>query len=1180
MGAGPDLDFPRSDRFTVLKRLGAGGMGVVFEAYDRERSAPVALKTLRRMDPERLYALKREFRSLADLRHPNLISLGELRCEGGRWYFTMELIHGEDFLRHAWGSGPRASFDPDRLQRALGGLARGVAALHARGIIHRDIKPSNVLVDRDGRVVLLDFGLAADLTAPDAGGEERGSGTPLYMAPEVSAGAAPSLASDWYSVGALLHCALTGQPPDGPATPPPSVPGEHPALRALWDLCTALLKPDPSARPSGEEVLARLGVDGAPAGPTRVPFVGRSSELAALDQAAARTARGEAALVLVEGASGLGKSALARRFAELVRERAPSAVALFGRCYEQEAVPHKAFDGVVDALSRHLRSLSSADAAALLPEDAELLVRLFPVLARVPALAALPPAADASAAPSLVRRRAYEAFRALLRHLGRRGPLLLCIDDLQWTDADSLELLRALLRAPNAPPVLVVATRRPPREGEPAPALEGAVHLPLSPLSPEDGRALAEAAGAGRADAEGVMRESGGHPLFVQLLARHARPGAAPSKLDEVVWTTVAALDAQARRLLEVLAVAAGPLPQDVAGHAAGLSAAELKRCVSTLAAERLLSAGAGEAVEPYHDRVKEAVSAHLDEPSRRALHQSLARAMEAGAVAESDPRQLVVYLETTGETARAAELAERAARRAEEQLAFDLAIELYRRALALGGREAARRTILRLALAQVLAYAGRGVEAAEVFLAVGQTAEAALAMEARRRAAEQLLGSGHLERGLKLLAEVLAELGVTAPPTPGRAIASLFYQRARLAMRGFSWKERRAEEVPARALLEIDTLRGVGMSLWPVDQFRGVSFVTRSQRLALDAGERGRVALSFGLEGIYWAQMGKAPRYRQRAEEARRIAAPLADEQVGALLLAFDGVAAYCVGSFEESDRKLLETERMRDPKRISAWELNIFRLMRTWALRDRGAYGAMAAVLDAQLKEAVAHGDQYAETNLARVCNGVWLARDAPDDAALALDASRWTPPEGGYHFQHWFELVARMNVALYRGEPDLLRQFKPRIREVPLPMFQAMQIARVRTIAQWGRLALAEGARAAGSARRAAAGEALRTARRVARERTGYGNAWAALLRAGAANLRGERESAAVSLRDALERAEVLGMSHYAAAARRRLGGLLGGEEGNALRAAAAAWASAEGVRNPERMFEMLAPGYAAH
>src|SRR5262245_15258073 len=185
-------------RFQIVRWLGAGGMGVVFEALDVRRGTRVALKRIRRLGPEALLRFKTEFRALQGLQHPNLVQLDELFCDRGQWFFTMELIDGADFLAHVAASAgacelagthtlddgagcasgsagahgaepwrastpgamagtpscaPRRCFDEHRLRHALAQLAQGVTALHAAGKVHRDIKPSNVLVGPDGRVV-------------------------------------------------------------------------------------------------------------------------------------------------------------------------------------------------------------------------------------------------------------------------------------------------------------------------------------------------------------------------------------------------------------------------------------------------------------------------------------------------------------------------------------------------------------------------------------------------------------------------------------------------------------------------------------------------------------------------------------------------------------------------------------------------------------------------------------------------------------------------------------------------------------------------------------------------------------------------------------------------------------------------------------------------------------------
>ncbi|HEX4421924.1 MAG TPA: serine/threonine-protein kinase, partial [Kofleriaceae bacterium] len=323
-------------RFRLVRKIGAGGMGVVYEAFDRERDLRVALKHLAEPSSATLYLFKREFHALAGIVHPNLVALHELISDGQHWFFTMELIdEGVDFLSHVTGTAqtgagaagsdgagaaatevaapisavaittmetpharavnghatahaapvvPPWHVDHDHLRAAFVQLATGVSALHRAGKLHRDLKPSNAMVRKDGRVVLVDFGLVVELDSHTQDSPARPSrsarlpavtdshlaGSIAYMAPEQAAGHPLSEASDWYAVGVMLFEALTGRLPiegdplvmwnakqvvDAPA--PSQVAGNVPP--ELDALCVELLRRDPEARPTGAQVLARLG---------------------------------------------------------------------------------------------------------------------------------------------------------------------------------------------------------------------------------------------------------------------------------------------------------------------------------------------------------------------------------------------------------------------------------------------------------------------------------------------------------------------------------------------------------------------------------------------------------------------------------------------------------------------------------------------------------------------------------------------------------------------------------------------------------------------------------------------------------------------------------------------------------------------------------------------------------
>ncbi|HKU37340.1 MAG TPA: serine/threonine-protein kinase, partial [Polyangiales bacterium] len=445
-------------RLHVLETLGHGGMGVVYRAFDRDQRAQVALKTMHRVEPSAIYALKNEFRALTDVRHPNLVRLLDLFSEADGWFFTMELIDGVRFDQWVRPNG----LDEPRLRNAFAQLIDAIDCVHAAGKLHRDIKPSNVVVSADGHVCVLDFGLVTEPHAKGVGqtvSDHFVVGTPAYLAPEQGLGERASVASDVYALGVMLFEALMGKLPFAgsatemlmakqhgvPAWPEDFEPG---AQLGLVEICSRLLSRDPAARPSCEELRSefarphargsgRASFSSLPP-PMAAALIGRESELEQLRDAYRTMLSGRAVLVSVSGDSGIGKSALCQAFLDEL-QREGHAVVLRGRCNERESVPYKSFDALVDDLSRHLRRLRPEQTAALLPRDAAELLRLFPVLGRVDALAEAPVRAIAD--PNEQQRRAFEAFLELLGRMRDRAPLVLHIDDLQWTDRDSSQLL-------------------------------------------------------------------------------------------------------------------------------------------------------------------------------------------------------------------------------------------------------------------------------------------------------------------------------------------------------------------------------------------------------------------------------------------------------------------------------------------------------------------------------------------------------------------------------------------------------------------------------------------------------------------------------------------------------------------------------------------------------------------
>jgi hypothetical protein len=1194
---------PDLERFEVRRALGAGGLGVVYEAIDRATGAAVAIKTLHDVTPDALYRMQRELQLLQGLEHPNVCQHYELFEHDGRWYVTMECVRGEHILDAI--RDDQGDYDEVWLRDALSQLANALCALHEAGLVHRDLKPSNVLVEPSGRVVLIDFGFVETRASSGVSHSEAIVGTPHYMAPEQAVQGDVGPAADWYSFGVLLFEALTRRlPHDGDSALSIMLTKQHtdaPRASSLRDdvppdldrLCAELLRADPARRPVGGSILRRLGGDGSSRDSRLAltssiwlggPFVGRNDELAALRTALVDLENGRPIVVILEGTAGIGKSSLVRRFSD--EAFAAGALVLSGQCYEHESVPYKAFDSVIDGLARHLRRMPEAELAAMLPRDCDLLVRAFPALGGVSALASASPTRTSVSDPHEQRNRAFSALRELFQRLTLKRPLVLTIDDWQWADSDSVVLARDLMLHRESPAMLFVLTARPSADADSAARLDAIAtpatrRIRVDPLAEAQavdlvGQLRRQLAPSLVLDPAAIARATRGHPLYITELVRHAAARGSAGEvsptvgLDAAILARIAEFSVEGRAILDVLAVAGEPLPLALVRDVVDLDPALVQREVAIMRVAHLVRGGhADGAIEPYHDRVRQVVVDHMDEQKRTALHKRIAHAIEASPLARVRPELLLRHLDSAGETTRSADVALEAAQRAVVSGAFDHAASLYSLALRDGHFDEQRARALRIEMGHALANAGHADQAAQAFLAAATGAGPATRLDCYRQAAEQLLMVGEVERGLEVLGDLLADVDVAMPPTQKRAFMSVVWSRAKLRLRGLKWKDRRETEIAPETLLRLDVLKAASHSLGLVDNIRGADFNARFTLLALRVGERTRCVTALATEAVFLSSQGGRGviRARELIDTVRKIASESGDPRVRAFVSWAEGVSEYWVCHLSRAEELIREAERtFRDETTGTSIELKTTRIFLMWCLRHRGLWAQLRALRHEYVEDAERRGDRYIVTSVNRYLAALWLAADDADGARRMLADARWMLPDRGFHTQHWYELEARAETAMYdhtleRDLDEIQRMFDGLTSSVLL------RVTTVRALEQWlrGRLALCLGDRKA----------AQRAVARLARVDNLRAGIFGSMLEAAIAGR--SRDTVAVAkLRAASAAGDEHGLRMHAAIARYHLGKLLGGSEGSDLVAGAEGFMIAEGVANPERFANWFLPG----
>jgi len=549
----------QNGRYAILKKLGEGGKGVVYKARDTVLNRVVAVKMLKSAatDEEGYSRFIREAQAVAKLTHPNIVSIHDIGKEDGKQFFVLEYVDGMS-LRDLAATYPEGKCDLETALRIGMDVCSALQYAHSQGVLHRDIKPENILITQDGTAKLMDFGLARMLGQPRLTQDGIIVGTVAYVAPEVALGKEADGRSDLYSLGAVLYETVTGKPPfpgedpvkvifghihDYPVSPSrltPKVP------QALSDIIIKLLEKEPERRYQtaadllgvlrgvGEESLREALVPShkpsvvvpvpRPLGAREIQLIDRVGEMDLLRKAVDKSVRGEGGVVFLYGEPGIGKSRLARELGAYARLRGMQVMS--GRCpalFKMDGVPPYVLWN--EAIKDYLQVCTPERLYKVIGYYPSEVCKLVPEIKQK--LGTIPQSPPIS--PEDERNRLFEAVSQFVTNISKEAPLLVILDDLQWTDQSSLLLLHYLARGVHKESLLLLGTYRDTDIDERHPLspvltelnrerLLEAVQLRRMPLEDvsEMIKQILEQDDVPREFCELVYEKTGGNPFFVE----------------------------------------------------------------------------------------------------------------------------------------------------------------------------------------------------------------------------------------------------------------------------------------------------------------------------------------------------------------------------------------------------------------------------------------------------------------------------------------------------------------------------------------------------------------------------------------------------------------------------------------------------------------------------------------
>jgi tRNA A-37 threonylcarbamoyl transferase component Bud32/tetratricopeptide (TPR) repeat protein len=464
------------DRYEVVARISAGGMGEVYRARDPLLERELVLKVLpqrAQFQHDALERFVREARAASALNHPNIVTIYAIGEADNCHFIAMELVKGRT-LRQIARDAPSI----ETIAQVGSQAARALAVAHEAGIVHRDIKPENIMVRDDGYVKVLDFGIAQlnRSESPSEAGDTRLTrpgmvvGTMRYMSPEQATAEETTPASDIFSLGLVLYELAAGRHAFEASSdmavlsgiilrdaPPAS--RSNPRLpRELDSLLGRMLAKNPATRPTAIEVATTLASIAEPAvatgsGPAivgRGETVGREIEKAALREEYAGAAAGRAAMVCVSGEPGIGKTTLVEDYLSELSRGGAHLVAR-GRCSERLAGA-EAYLPILDAIEDLLKDDPGGVIRSAFDRHAPSWKKQVAPFDTGPGAATQPPA---------TQERLKRELAAFLTEITEAGPLVLFIEDIHWADASTVDLLAYVLTRLTNHRLFTIITYRP-----------------------------------------------------------------------------------------------------------------------------------------------------------------------------------------------------------------------------------------------------------------------------------------------------------------------------------------------------------------------------------------------------------------------------------------------------------------------------------------------------------------------------------------------------------------------------------------------------------------------------------------------------------------------------------------------------------------------------------------------